>query len=113
MLALEEEEEALFILELMFCCWLPEEEGVRRVGIMVWKVRRVQVAPAVWGKNRHKLEMEVQMSSQVNATEGTRYHGGVGAGWFGQGCIRLGSSHGERGGSRAQICNRDASCPVV
>ena len=34
--------------------------------------------------------------------EGASYHGGVGAGWFGQGCTRLGSSHGERGGSRAQ-----------
>ena len=32
-------------------------------------VRRVQVAPEVWGKNRHKLEMEVQLGSQVNATE--------------------------------------------
>ena len=30
------------------------------------------------------------------------YHGGVGAGWFGQGCARRGSSHGERGGSRTQ-----------
>ena len=35
-------------------------------------------------------------------SEGASYHGGVGAGWFGQGCTRLGSSHGERGGSRAQ-----------
>ena len=30
------------------------------------------------------------------------YHGGVGAGWLGQGCNRTWSSHGERGGSRAQ-----------
>ena len=30
------------------------------------------------------------------------YHGGVGAGWLGQGCVRAGSEHGERGGSRAQ-----------
>ena len=30
------------------------------------------------------------------------YHGGVGAGWFSQGCVRAGPSHGERGGSRAQ-----------
>jgi len=30
------------------------------------------------------------------------YHGGVGAGWLGQGCSRTWSSHGERGGSRAQ-----------
>nr|XP_058960210.1 putative lysozyme-like protein [Pocillopora verrucosa] len=36
-------------------------------------------------------------------SEGASYHGGVGAGWFGQGCTRLGSSHGERGGSRAQV----------
>ena len=35
-------------------------------------------------------------------SEGGYHHGGVGAGWFGQGCTRLGSSHGERGGSRAQ-----------
>ncbi|PFX14163.1 hypothetical protein AWC38_SpisGene21703 [Stylophora pistillata] len=35
-------------------------------------------------------------------TAGGNYHGGVGAGWLGQGCTRLGSSHGERGGSRAQ-----------
>ena len=34
-------------------------------------------------------------------SEGASYHGGVGAGWFGHGCTRLGSSHGERGGSRA------------
>ena len=30
------------------------------------------------------------------------YPGGVGAGWFAQGCARTGSPHGERGGSRAQ-----------
>ena len=34
--------------------------------------------------------------------EGAHYHGGVGAGWLGQGCTRLGPSHGERGGSRAE-----------
>ncbi|XP_078383744.1 uncharacterized protein LOC144666222 [Oculina patagonica] len=33
---------------------------------------------------------------------GASYHGGVGAGWYAQGCARAGSSHGERGGSRAQ-----------
>ena len=33
---------------------------------------------------------------------GASYHGGVGAGWLGQGCSRAGASHGERGGSRAQ-----------
>ena len=67
MLALEEGEEVLFILQLMFCCWLPEEEGVRRVDIMVWMVRRDQPAPVVKGKIRHKFVMEVQMGSQVNA----------------------------------------------
>ena len=67
MLALEEGEEVLFTLQIMFCCWLPEEEGVRRVGIMVWMVRRDQVAPVVRGKIRHKFVMEVQMGSQVNA----------------------------------------------
>ena len=35
-------------------------------------------------------------------SNGDNYQGGVGAVWFGQGCTRLGSSHGERGGSRAQ-----------
>ena len=35
-------------------------------------------------------------------SEGASYHGGVGAGWFDRGCTRLDSSHGERGGSRAQ-----------
>ena len=33
---------------------------------------------------------------------GASYHGGVGAGWLSQGCVRAGSGHGERGGSRAQ-----------
>ncbi|KAJ7383089.1 hypothetical protein OS493_030976 [Desmophyllum pertusum] len=35
-------------------------------------------------------------------TVGGNFHGGVGAGWSGQGCDRTGSHHGERGGSRAQ-----------
>ena len=35
-------------------------------------------------------------------SEGGNYHGGVGAGWLSQGCVRKGSEHGERGGSRAQ-----------
>ena len=35
-------------------------------------------------------------------SEGASYHGGVGAGWTGQGCARKGSEHGERGGSRVQ-----------
>ena len=33
---------------------------------------------------------------------GADHHGGVGAGWLGQGCSWAGSRHGERGGSRAQ-----------
>ncbi|KAM7431601.1 hypothetical protein ABFA07_017842 [Porites harrisoni] len=33
---------------------------------------------------------------------GGNWHGGVGAGWLGQGCNRTRSSHGERGGSRTQ-----------
>ena len=33
---------------------------------------------------------------------GASCHGGVGAGWLSQGCARAGTSHGERGGSRAQ-----------
>ena len=49
-------------------CWLPEEEGVHLVDIMVWMVRLVQMAPEVWGKNHHKFEMEAQVDSQVNAT---------------------------------------------
>ena len=68
MLALEEGEEVLFILQIVFCCWLLEEEGVRLVDLMVWMVRLVQMAPLVWGKNLHKFEMEAQVGSQVNAT---------------------------------------------
>ena len=33
---------------------------------------------------------------------GASYHGGVGAGWYAQGCARAGISHGESGGSRSQ-----------
>ena len=65
MLALEEGEEVLFILQIMFCCWLPEEEGVSLVDIMVWMVRPVQLASVVWGKNPHKFAS-------------ASYHGGVG-----------------------------------
>ena len=35
-------------------------------------------------------------------TVGGDYHGGVGAGWYAQGCDRKSSPHGERGGSRVQ-----------
>ncbi|KAJ7383087.1 hypothetical protein OS493_030974 [Desmophyllum pertusum] len=35
-------------------------------------------------------------------SSGASFHGGVGAGWFAQGCDRKGPEHGERGGSRAQ-----------
>ena len=35
-------------------------------------------------------------------TANANYHGGVGAGWYAQGCARVGKEHGERGGSRAQ-----------
>ena len=35
---------------------------------MVWMVRLVQMAPEVWEKNPHELEMEAQVGSQVNAT---------------------------------------------
>ncbi len=35
-------------------------------------------------------------------TAGGNYHGGVGAGWYAQGCARKCKEHGERGGSRAQ-----------
>ena len=38
---------------------------------------------------------------ECNTVDGN-YHGGVGAGWYAQGCDRVGSSHGERGGSRVQ-----------
>ena len=34
--------------------------------------------------------------------KGGNWHGGIGAGWTGQGCPRLGLEHGERGGSRVQ-----------
>lgn len=68
MLAPEEGEEALFILQMMFCCSLLEEEGVRLVDIMVWMVRWDQMAPEVWEKNHHKFEMEVLVGSLVNVT---------------------------------------------
>ena len=68
MLALEKGEEVLLILQITFCFWLPEEEGVRRVDIMVWTVRGNQMAPVVRGKIRHTFEMRVQIGSQVNAT---------------------------------------------
>ena len=35
-------------------------------------------------------------------TADASYHGGVGTGWYAQGCDRENSPHGERGGSRAQ-----------
>ena len=35
-------------------------------------------------------------------TAGGNHHGGVGAGWYAQGCDRENSRHGERGASRAQ-----------
>ena len=35
-------------------------------------------------------------------SKGGNYHGGVGAGWYAQGCPRQGPKHGEGGGSRAQ-----------
>ena len=38
---------------------------------------------------------------QCNSAGGD-WHGGEGAGWLGQGCNRTWSSHGEKGGSRAQ-----------
>ncbi|KAM7432210.1 hypothetical protein ABFA07_017308 [Porites harrisoni] len=37
-----------------------------------------------------------------NNPETADYHGGVGAGWLGEGCARVGPEHGERGGSRIQ-----------
>ena len=61
MLALEEGEEVLFILQIMFSCWMLEEEGC--VEWMVWTVRWDQVTPVVRGKIRHKFEMKVQMGS--------------------------------------------------
>ena len=36
-----------------------------------------------------------------NNPETADYHGGVGAGWLGEGGARVGPEHGERGGSRA------------
>ena len=35
-------------------------------------------------------------------TANANYHGGVGVGWYAQGCARVGQEHGERGGSLAQ-----------
>ena len=50
------------------------------------------------GQSTNKTAAKSGVSVEDNA--GT---GGGGAGWFGQGCTRLSSSHGERGGSRAQV----------
>ena len=41
---------------------------MRLVVITEWMVSRVPVEPVVWGKNYHKLEMEVQVGSLVNVT---------------------------------------------
>ena len=54
------------------------------------------MAPVVRGKIRHTFEMRVQIG-ECNR-EGSSYHGGVGAGCFGQGCDLLGSPHAERRG---------------
>ena len=35
-------------------------------------------------------------------TASAAFHGGIGAGWYSQGCGRAGAYHGERGGSRTQ-----------
>ena len=97
--ALEEGEEVLSLFQLMFCCWLREEEGC--VGWISW---------CGWSSG---ISSEGKDSSQVRNGgtdgqpcecngEGASYHGGVGTGLFDQGWTRLGSSHGERGGSRAE-----------
>ena len=49
---------------VMFCCWLPEEEGVRRVDIMVCTVRRDQMALVVRGKIRHKFEWRYRWAAR-------------------------------------------------
>lgn len=54
----------MLVLQITFCFSLPEEEGVRRVDIMVWTVRGNQMAPVVRGKIRHTFEMRVQIGSQ-------------------------------------------------
>lgn len=41
------------------------------------------------------------LPGECNSPDGN-WHGGVGAGWLGQGCARAGTSHGETGGSRLQ-----------
>ena len=48
---------------------------------------------------RLKADKALTKQQPVEDNAGT---GGGGAGWFGQGCTRLSSSHGERGGSRSQ-----------
>jgi len=70
--------------------------------------------PLVWcvtHRPRPEAEGEVLGTSRRGGTggqpgqcnkAGASYHGGVGAGWFSQGCARAGSPHGERGGSRDQ-----------
>jgi len=68
MLAREEGEGVLFILQVMCFYWPPEGEGELQVDIAVWMVKREQMAPVVWGKFHPKFGMEVLGGSQVNAT---------------------------------------------
>ena len=81
MLALEEGEEVLFILQQMLCCWLLEEEnngvdgqaesnGTSSVGQVSSQVRNGGTG---W------------QPGECNSVGGN-YHRGVGSGWFGQGC---------------------------
>ena len=70
-----------------------------------------QVALTVWMVNGTGSVGKDSSKSRKGGTGGqpgecntadASYHGGVGAGWFAQGCDRAGPSHGEKGGSRAQ-----------
>ena len=54
------------------------------------------------GKDRRKRGTGGTSGKPGQCCNSGSYHGGVGAGWKGQGTARKGSKHGERGGSRDQ-----------
>ena len=97
--ALEEGEEVLSLFQLMFCCWLPEEEGcVGWISCCGWSSGiSSEGKDSSQGRNGGTDGQPCECNS-----EGASYHVGVGTDWFDQGWTRLGSSHGERGGSRAE-----------
>ena len=97
--ALKEREEVLSLFQLMFCCWLSEEEGC--VGGISWCGWSSGISSEGKDSSQGRNGGTDGQPCECNG-EGASYHGGVGTGLFDQGWTRLGSSHGERGGSRAE-----------